>query len=144
MHLAECAQFNIWFYQPSVRTCTSASGTYHVSCIYVLSVLYTYHRNLTGSIQSQILSWKCSCRRGAGQPIWSSSPKNVRIMVVLREKKRKSHIFHDCLYVRLGRGYEHQSLLHDKHLLGNNYIKLGKTRTGKLKQGKRRRSISLR
>ena len=65
-------------------------------------------------------------------------------MVVLREKKRKSHIFHDCLYVRLRRGDEHQSLLHDKHLLGNNYVRLGKTRKSKLKQGKRRRSISLR
>ena len=29
-----------------------------------------------------------------------------------------SHILHDCLYVRLRWGDEHQGLLHDKHLVG--------------------------
>ena len=54
--------------------------------------------------------------------------------MVLFRRRKITHIFHDCLYVRLWRGDEHQSLFHHKYLMGNNHVKLAKTRGEKGKK----------
>ena len=93
MQLAEYIWILFKIYQPHfMHIYTSASGTDNVSWVYILSVLYTHLRNLTGSTQStQIVSWKCSCRRDTGQPAWSFSLKNISILVLLREEKEIPH-----------------------------------------------------